>query len=102
MGVDFIFAWPTADISFMGPEVAANVIYSAKIAAATDPEAERKQAVEALRLASAPWRAAGLNFIDDVIDPRDTRKVLIRSLELAAGKTGGLGRRLMANWPTSF
>jgi acetyl-CoA carboxylase carboxyltransferase component len=102
MGMDFVFAWPTADISFMGPEVAANVVYGPKIAAADDPEAVRAKAVQELKLASAPWRAAGLNLLDDVIDPRDTREVVIRSLSLAGGRSGGIGRHLMANWPTSF
>ena len=102
MGMDFVFAWPTADISFMGPEVAANVVYGPKIAAAEDPEAARARAVRELKLASAPWRAAGLNLLDGVIDPRDTRDVIIRALALAGGSSGGIGRHLMANWPTSF
>jgi acetyl-CoA carboxylase carboxyltransferase component len=55
-----------------------------------------------MRLASAPWRAAGLGYLDDVIDPRDTRKVIIESLRLARGKNGGMSQRLLANWPTTF
>ncbi len=102
MGADFIFAWPSADISFMAPEVAANVVYSAKIARANDPEKERRKAIEEMRLASAPWQAAGLGYLDDVIDPRDTRKVIIQSLELARGKNGGMSQRRLANWPTCF
>jgi acetyl-CoA carboxylase carboxyltransferase component len=102
MGADFLFAWPSADISFMAPEVAANVVYAAKIAEAEDPEKARQEAIEEMRLASAPWRAAGRGFLDDVIDPRDTRKVIIESLRWARGKNGGMSRRLLANWPTSF
>lgn len=102
MGADFIFAWPSADISFMAPEVAANVVYAAKIARANDPGEERRKAIEEMRLASAPWQAAGLGYLDDVIDPRDTRKVIIQALELARGKNGGMSRRRLANWPTSL
>ena len=102
MGADFLYAWPNADISFMAPEVAANVVYAAKIAAAEDQDKARAEAIEEMRLGSAPWKAAGLGYIDDVIDPKDTRKVIIRSLKLARGKNGGKSRRLLANWPTSI
>jgi acetyl-CoA carboxylase carboxyltransferase component len=102
MGADFLFAWPGADISFMAPEVAANVVYAAKIAQAEDPEKARGEAVREMRLASAPWRAAGKGFLDDVIDPRKTRNAIIRSIKTARGKTGGMSRRLLANWPTTF
>jgi len=102
MGADFIFAWPSSDISFMAPEVAANVVYAAKIAQAKDPEEERRKAIEEMRLASAPWRAAGFGYLDDVIDPRDTRRIISQSLELARGKNRGKSQRRLANWPTSF
>ncbi len=102
MGADFLFAWPTADISFMAPEVAANVVYAAKIMGAEDPEKARQEAIEEMRLASAPWRAAGQGYLDDVIDPRDTRKTIIHGLELARGKQKGMSRRHLANWPTTF
>ncbi len=102
MGADFLFAWPTADISFMAPEVAANVVYAAKIMGAANPEKARQEAIEEMRLASAPWRAAGQGYLDDVIDPRDTRKTIIHGLELARGKNKGMSRRHLANWPTTF
>lgn len=95
MGADFVFAWPGADISFMAPEIAANVVYARK------REKVGPEAVEEMRLASAPWRAAGLGYIDDVIDPRETRQVLIDALALARGKSGGRSQRLLASWPTS-
>jgi acetyl-CoA carboxylase carboxyltransferase component len=102
MGADFQFAWPGADISFMAPEVAANVVHQRKIQHAADPQAAWRAAVEEMRSASAPWRAAGLGFLDDVIEPRETRAVLIRALELARGQRGqGKSQRLLANWPTS-
>jgi methylmalonyl-CoA decarboxylase subunit alpha len=102
MGADFEFAWPGADISFMAPEVAANVVYQRKIEESANPQETWRQAVEEMRLGSAPWRAAGLGYLDDVIDPRQTRAVLIRALELARGRSGGRSQRQLANWPTSF
>ncbi len=103
MGADFVFAWPNAEISFMAPEVAANVVYRKKIDASEDVELARRQAVERLRVAGAPWKAAGLHLLEDVIDPRDTRRILSHVLKLAAGKNGShRSRRLLANWPTTF
>jgi len=102
MGADFEYAWPSADISFMSPEVAANVVYAAKIARSDNPEKARSEAIEEMRLGSTPWKAAGLGYLDDVIDPRDTRDIIIRSIKLAGGKNGGKSKRLLANWPTTF
>jgi acetyl-CoA carboxylase carboxyltransferase component len=103
MGSDFVFAWPNAEISFMAPEVAANVVYRAKIDASDDVESARNQAIERMRVAGAPWKAAGLHLLEDVIDPRDTRKVLSQVLKLAAGNDRNYrSRRLLANWPTTF
>ena len=49
------------------------------------------------------WRAAGLGYLDDVIAPEDTRRVLIESLQLARGnRHGGIGEHRLAAWPTSF
>ncbi len=103
MGADFVLAWPNAEISFMAPEVAANVVYRRKIDESDDVKAAREQAERQIRAAGAPWKAAGLNLLEDVIDPRDTRKVLCRILTLARGSDGGYrSRRLLANWPTTF
>lgn len=102
MGADFEFAWPGADISFMAPEVAANVVYQRKIEESANPEETWRHAVEEMRLGSAPWRAAGLGYLDDVIEPAATRRTLIRALELARGESGGRSQRMLANWPTSF
>jgi methylmalonyl-CoA decarboxylase subunit alpha len=103
MGADFQFAWPGADISFMAPEVAANVVYQRKIQNSPDPQAAWHAAVAEMRSASAPWRAAGLGYLDDVIAPEETREVVIRALELARGNRPGKGKsqRFLANWPTS-
>jgi acetyl-CoA carboxylase carboxyltransferase component len=83
---DLIVAWPTAEISVMGPEGGTNIVYRKEIAAAGDPDAERARRVEDLRRLISPYIAAGAALIDDVIDPRDTRPTLIRALEMARTK----------------
>jgi acetyl-CoA carboxylase carboxyltransferase component len=102
MGMDFNYAWPTADMGFVAPEVAVNIAHARRIAASADPDALRAQLTEELRRASEPWRAAGRFHLHDVIRPRDTRATLIASLEIARGTRGGLGQRRLASWPTSF
>ena len=102
MGSDFEFAWPGADISFMAPEVAANVVYQRKIEESPNPEEAWRKAVEEMRLGSAPWRAAGMGYLDDVIEPAQTRQILIRALDVARGNRQGRSERLLANWPTKF
>ena len=83
---DVIVAWPTAEISVMGPEGGTNIIFRKEIAAAADPGAERAKRVDDFRKLINPYIAAGAALIDDVIDPRETRPVLIRGLELAKTK----------------
>ena len=104
MNADCVLAWPTADVSFMAPEVAVNVVYGRKLAAAEDPAAERKRLVAEMNEMNSPWQAAGLNLIDDIIDPADTRIELIGGLRRARGADGEFGRskRLLASWPTMY
>jgi acetyl-CoA carboxylase carboxyltransferase component len=83
---DLIVAWPTAEISVMGPEGGTNIVYRKEIAAAASPDQERARRVEDFRTLISPYIAAGAALIDDVIDPRDTRPTLIRALEMARTK----------------
>jgi methylmalonyl-CoA decarboxylase subunit alpha len=83
---DLIVAWPTAEISVMGPEGGTNIIFRKEIAAAANSDEERARRVEEFRKLINPYIAAGGAFIDDIIDPRETRPVLIRALEMAATK----------------
>jgi acetyl-CoA carboxylase carboxyltransferase component len=83
---DLIVAWPTAEISVMGPEGGTNIVFRKEIAAAASPEQERARRIEEFRALIDPYRAAGAALIDDVIDPRETRAVLIRGLEMARTK----------------
>lgn len=107
MGNDRLLAWPTADVSFMAPEVAVNVAYGRKLAALDDADktAQMQQMfIDHLNQGSEPWEAAQAGLIDQIIDPKDTRKVLIRTLARAQGQDSEAGRsqRLLANWPRMF
>jgi acetyl-CoA carboxylase carboxyltransferase component len=83
---DLIVAWPTAEISVMGPEGGTNIIFRKEIAGATHPEEERARRIADFRKLIDPYVAAGAALIDDVIDPRETRPVLIRALAMAGTK----------------
>jgi acetyl-CoA carboxylase carboxyltransferase component len=83
---DLIVAWPTAEISVMGPEGGTNIIFRKEIAAAADPAEERARRIAEFRRLIDPYVAAGAALVDDVIDPRDTRPTLVRALELAQTK----------------
>jgi acetyl-CoA carboxylase carboxyltransferase component len=83
---DLIVAWPSAEISVMGAEGAVNIIGRSAIEAADDPDAARKQMEDAIRATIDPYIAAGNAMIDDVIDPRETRPIVIGALEMAATK----------------
>jgi len=83
---DLIVAWPSAEISVMGPEGAVNIIFRKQIEASDDPDATRAQMIGGIRDSIDPYIAAGNAVIDDVIDPRETRPTVIRALELAQSK----------------
>ena len=83
---DVLVAWPFAEISVMGPEGAVNIIFNKQIEASSDPEATRAQMIDAIRAQINPYLAAGWAMIDDVIDPSETRRVIIQGIEQAADK----------------
>jgi acetyl-CoA carboxylase carboxyltransferase component len=79
---DLNLAWPTAEIAVMGPEGAVNIIFRREIEKAKDPAAERERLVsEYIEKFANPYIAAERGFIDDVIEPQETRPRLIQSLE---------------------
>jgi acetyl-CoA carboxylase carboxyltransferase component len=86
-GPDVIVAWPLAEISVMGPEGAVNIIFNKQIEASDDPERTRAEMIEAIRAQINPYLAAGWAMIDDVIDPAETRRVIIQGIEQARDKT---------------
>ena len=83
---DLIVAWPFAEISVMGPEGAVNIIFNKVVEAAENPEETRAALVARIRETISPYVAAGWAMIDDVIDPADTRRVIIAGLEQARDK----------------
>jgi len=83
---DLIVAWPTAEISVMGPEGAVNIIGRSAIEASDDPERTREEMLAQIRKSIDPYIAAHNDVIDDVIDPRETRPTIIRGLRMAAAK----------------
>jgi acetyl-CoA carboxylase carboxyltransferase component len=84
---DISYAWPTAEIAVMGPDGAVNIIFRKEIAAAEDPEAERTRLVQEYRDKFAnPYIAAARGYIDDVIEPRETRPRLIEALKMLQNK----------------
>jgi propionyl-CoA carboxylase beta chain len=84
---DVNLAWPTAEIAVMGPKGAVEILYRNEIAASEDPAAEvAKRTAEYTEAFANPYQAAAKGFVDDVIDPRDTRPRLIDALESLQGK----------------
>jgi acetyl-CoA carboxylase carboxyltransferase component len=83
---DLIVAWPSAEISVMGPEGAVNIIGRSAIEASEDPEATRAQMVEEVKKIIDPYIPAHNALIDDIIDPRETRPTIVNGLRMAAGK----------------
>ena len=84
---DFNVAWPTAEIAVMGPDGAVNIIYRREIAAADTPEAKRSELVHEYREHLAnPYIAAQRGYIDDVIEPSETRPRLINALNMLQNK----------------
>lgn len=102
MGADVVVAWPTAEINFTGPEVGVHVVYGRQLQQAADPKQAREQLLEQWGFDSSPYKAAAEHYIDDVIDPSDTRKFLCQALEYACYKNGSKSERRLAGWPTGF
>ncbi len=100
IGADFNFAWPTAEIAVMGPEGAVKIIFRRQLAQAEDPEAELARLTEEYTEKIAnPYIAAQRGYVDDVIEPQETRPALIRALELARRKRPSRPPRKHGNIP---
>ncbi|MCH7975495.1 MAG: acyl-CoA carboxylase subunit beta, partial [Bacteroidetes bacterium] len=97
---DLNLAWPTAEIAVMGPKGAVEIIYKRQIAEADDPEAAKQGFIEQYRERFAnPYIAAELGYIDNVIKPSETRRVLIRGLEMLQNKVATNPRKKHGNIP---
>jgi acetyl-CoA carboxylase carboxyltransferase component len=83
---DLIVAWPSAEISVMGPEGAVNIIGRSAIEASDDPEKTREEMLAQVKQQIDPYLAARNDLVDDIIDPRETRPTVIRGLRMARDK----------------
>ncbi|MDD1749238.1 MAG: hypothetical protein LUO89_05115, partial [Methanothrix sp.] len=95
LGADIAYAWPSAEIAVMGPEGAANVLFRKQIDSAADPAVERARIIEDYRKRFLnPYAAAAADYIDDVIEPRETRYKVITALMALRDKSApGLPRK---------
>ena len=100
IGCDIAFAWPSAEIAVMAADGAAKIIFSKEIASAADPESRRAELVlEYEDRFLNPYQAAERGYVDDVIDPRDTRKMLAQALAMLRTKREQLPSRKHGNGP---
>jgi acetyl-CoA carboxylase carboxyltransferase component len=80
------FAWPSAQIAFTGPEPGAAVVYRAELAATMDPKRELAIRAQELRRLAEPYAAAAAGYVDDIIDPESTRKVINQALDASLNR----------------
>ncbi len=100
LGADMVLAWPSAEIAVMGPEGAVNVIFRRDIADAADPVARKNELVADYRDRFAnPYVAAAAGFIDNVIEPHETRPRLINTLEMLQNKREQMPPKKHGNIP---
>jgi propionyl-CoA carboxylase beta chain len=97
---DFNVAWPTAEIAVMGPDAAIEVIFRRELEGAEDPEALKQRLIADYRERFAnPYVAAARGYVDDVMEPRETRPRLISALEVLRTKRDTNPRRKHGNIP---
>ncbi len=100
VGGDYNVGWPGAEIAVMGPKGAAEILFRRDIAEAKDPEAKLDQLVQEYRDKFAnPYLAAARGYLDDVIDPRETRPRLISALQTLLTKRETLPAKKHGNLP---
>ena len=100
VGADLAYAWPSAELAVMGPQGAVEVLHRREIAGSDDPVSRRLELVEEYTERYAnPYVAAERGFVDDVIDPQETRKVLVQALKILRTKREDLPRRKHGNVP---
>jgi acetyl-CoA carboxylase carboxyltransferase component len=96
-GPDFVAAWPTAEVSFLDPDVATDIVYGKY------SEEERKKFREKMVRDTGPYPLAQGYYVFDIIEPSETRNYIIKMLEIIYNSENkGMSRHLLANWPTKF
>jgi acetyl-CoA carboxylase carboxyltransferase component len=100
IGADIAFAWPTAELAVMGPQGAVEIVYRRELQQAADPVARRAELVaDYTEKYANPYAAAERGYVDDVIDPAETRQKVIAAFEMLATKREELPRRKHGNVP---
>jgi acetyl-CoA/propionyl-CoA carboxylase carboxyl transferase subunit len=100
IGGDVNYAWPTSEIAVMGPQGAVNILYSSELEAADDPDARRQELIDEYREEFAnPYTAADRGFVDDVIEPAETRARLVDDLKMLKTKRGDQPDKKHGNLP---
>jgi len=100
IGADLAYAWPTAELAVMGPQGAVEIVYRRELQQAANPAERRKELVaEYDEKYANPYAAAERGYIDDVIDPAETRSKLIAGLKMLQSKREELPRRKHGNMP---
>ncbi|MGH9278859.1 MAG: acyl-CoA carboxylase subunit beta [Acidimicrobiales bacterium] len=100
IGADLAFAWPTAELAVMGPHGAVEILHRRDLETAVDPEARRAELIKEYTVHHAnPYVAAERGYVDDVIEPADTRRLLINGLAMLRTKREDLPRRKHGNVP---
>jgi acetyl-CoA carboxylase carboxyltransferase component len=100
LGADIVLAWPSAQIAVMGAEGAANIVFKNEIKEAEDPIGMRKAKVaEYEEKFNNPYRAAELGYVEDVIEPRESRQRLISAFDMLESKRQSLPAKKHGNIP---
>ena len=100
IGTDFSYSWPSGELAVMGPDSAVEIVHRRELSEAADPVARRKELVASYtERFSNPYAAAERGYVDDVIDPAETRRVIARSLMMLQSKREDLPRRKHGNMP---
>jgi acetyl-CoA carboxylase carboxyltransferase component len=100
IGADVCFAWPSAELAVMGPDAAVEIVHRRELMEAADPVARRAELVARYsERFTNPYIAAERGYVDDVIDPAQTRRVLARALDALASKREDLPKRKHGNVP---
>lgn len=100
IGADMNYAWPTAEIAVMGAKGAAEIIFKREIDEAKDPAAKwLEKEAEYAELFANPYNAAAHGFVDEVIEPHDTRKKLIRAFDMLKNKVAKVPKKKHGNLP---
>jgi methylmalonyl-CoA decarboxylase subunit alpha len=100
LGTDVTYAWPSAEIAVLGAEGAVNILFRKEIAAAADPVAARERLAKEYRSQfSNPYYAAKAGYVDDILEPRETRPKIITALTALRDKFSSAPRRKHGNIP---